>query len=715
MMAPVPLKSAMTISTAEDTSLALPSDNALSSGQARVLNQVKSIKRGKSKQLKSDSTSPSPTTPTSEVFVDSATFKFAPFKSNGTFIRNNTVASSRAKSQRSRTLSTKSIGGRHASSSAAWEYNVNTSNWPQSPNGLKPSRSDPTLAPPLSAAPTPALAPAPTMRAKGQSQNQSVQSQHTRITRNTYSLSNGQLTNSQTRMRPPSAQSNSESKVVVTKSTKIEQQSAVNSVLNIPDLTLKEAVEYLSHPEENFQHCGATYIQHATFKDESAKEEVFERGGIAPLVGLLRSPNPGVCQAAAGALRNLVFKNQNNKVEVQHCGGIAKALQLLKETTSTETHKQITGLLWNLSSADELKEELIATALPALTDNVVVPFTCWSDNTANNNIHPDVFYNATGCLRNLSSAQKKEREAMRNCNGLIDSIMSYVQSCVAEENPDDKSVENCACILHNLTYQLEAEANECFAKYYPEEETSKKATKTPTVGCFSPKSSKVKKAFALDEKMDTAPSGVKWLSDPKIMQTYLTLLGSAQKEGTLEACCGALQNLTASGNLGSNAISQILVQKLGVLQQIIPLLKSSNQNLQKAAVSLLGNLTRTTWLQPTMAKPMLPELASIFTSGPRAMGNSDETIATACNTLKGLMLADTESAKKVMNEELVTSLLDLSEESSYPKGSKAASLLAYSMWNDKNLQGHVKKLGYAKSEFINDNTIAAFKSIQIID
>lgn len=142
---------------------------------------------------------------------------------------------------------------------------------------------------------------------------------------------------------------------------------------------------------------------------------------------------------------------------------------------------------------------------------------------------------------------------------------------------------------------------------------------------------------------------------------------------------------------GSNAISQILVQKLGVLQQIIPLFKSSNQNLQKAAVSLLGNLSRTTWLQPSMgkkkhemrvkhdsqimmvivllsfsvfssAKSMIPTLANLFNSGPRGMGNSDETIATTCNTLKGLMLADTESAKKVMNVELVTSLLDLTED-----------------------------------------------------
>lgn len=71
--------------------------------------------------------------------------------------------------------------------------------------------------------------------------------------------------------------------------------------------------------------------------------QVLQLGGIPTLVSLLRSPNPGVSQAAAGALRNLVFKHQDNKLEVQHCGGIAKALQLLKETDSTETQKQITG------------------------------------------------------------------------------------------------------------------------------------------------------------------------------------------------------------------------------------------------------------------------------------------------------------------------------------------------------------------------------------
>lgn len=35
------------------------------------------------------------------------------------------------------------------------------------------------------------------------------------------------------------------------------------------------------------------------------------------------------------------------------------------------------------------------------------------------------------------------------------------------------------------------------------------------------------------------------------MQTYLSLLGMSQKDSTLEAACGALQNLTAGKGLVS--------------------------------------------------------------------------------------------------------------------------------------------------------------------
>lgn len=47
-----------------------------------------------------------------------------------------------------------------------------------------------------------------------------------------------------------------------------------NRTNGIANLTMKEAVEYLSKKDETYQHWGASYIQHNTFVDDKAKEEV---------------------------------------------------------------------------------------------------------------------------------------------------------------------------------------------------------------------------------------------------------------------------------------------------------------------------------------------------------------------------------------------------------------------------------------------------------
>lgn len=124
---------------------------------------------------------------------------------------------------------------------------------------------------------------------------------------------------------------------------------------------------------------------------------------------------------------------------------------------------------------------------------------------------------------------------------------------------------------------------------------------------------------------ESTSSGVNWLCHPTAMQSYLSLLGLSQKDATLEASCGALQNLTASKDLvsnqipeieaegsicllslvftqGSSAMSQILVHKLGALAHISPLLKFPNSTLQKSAMALLGNMSRSSGLQTTMGK-----------------------------------------------------------------------------------------------------------------
>lgn len=62
----------------------------------------------------------------------------------------------------------------------------------------------------------------------------------------------------------------------------------------------------------------------------------------------------------------------------------------------------------------------------------------------------------------------------------------------------------------------------------------------------------------------------------------------------------------------------------------------------------------------SVAKQILPELTGLLSS-PQEMGNSDETISSACSTVRSLMLANPEVSKKVVNNDLVSSLADLSE------------------------------------------------------
>lgn len=49
----------------------------------------------------------------------------------------------------------------------------------------------------------------------------------------------------------------------------------MNTEKLLADLTMREAVDYLFSPDETYQQCGAAYIQHSTFTDDKAKQEVY--------------------------------------------------------------------------------------------------------------------------------------------------------------------------------------------------------------------------------------------------------------------------------------------------------------------------------------------------------------------------------------------------------------------------------------------------------
>lgn len=481
------------------------------------------------------------------------------------------------------------------------------------------------------------------------------------------------------------------------------------------DITMKEAVEYLSREDETYQHCGASYIQHNSYMNDSAKEEVMKLNGIPPLIGLLRSPNLSVTQTASAALRNLSFKNIKAKEEIQHCSGITEAVALLQDTDSAEMQKQLTGLLWNLSSADSLKPDLLKNALPVLMERVVLPYT-----TIGTNVDPEIFFHATECLRNLSSTKQSNRQTMRKCRGLVDSLVSYVKDCIEAGKPDEKSVENCVCTLHNLTFQLEAEAPALFSRITALAKNVNRQNSQSDVGpigCFNPQSKTPEQERYFDFPVieDPHPSGAGWLIHSKTLQSYLSLLGSSQKEETQEACCGALQNLTTHEGIVSSVMSQTIVNKLNGLQVIGPLLKSNKVNVQKNVVALVRNLTRNPGLHNALARNALPQLVNIISAGTKEGNESDDTLAMACQAANCLFIKDPEMSKHLLSKDLITSLRDLSQNSYFPKSSKVAALLLYNLWSEKDTQSVLKKLGMNKSSFVNDITTAAHKSVQVVD
>lgn len=694
-----PLKSVISIGNVDDTSLALPSVNQYSSGEQRVREQVQTIRRTKSRQFsnRSGSSSLSPTSPSYESVFGDGLKAQSGTANGGVFFGNGYSKTSQKRS------------------TAAYAYQYERGYGPISsapPRQPNTSRSEPDMA---LQRPTPKRS-VPPQRFLSERRTSRPHSEHIKKTYfHMYPSYRIGL--------PPNEDPEMSSKpqfTVTDGAPKPKVDSGPNGNSRVTDITMKEAVECLSSDAEAYQHCGASYIQHNTFIDDRAKEEVLKFNGIPPLVSLLHSPSPQVSQTASAALRNLSFKNDSNKEAIHRCGGITEALALLRETDSVEIQKQLTGLLWNLSSADNLKPDLLKSALPVLMDHVILPYTTSPDPTSSKGQDPEVFFHTTGCLRNLSSAKQSNRQAMRKCRGLVDSLVSYVQNCVEGGKPDDKCVENCVCILHNLTFQLEAEAPTLFSRITALAKTVNRSNSqgdTGPIGCFNPqgKSGEQECHFDFPAVEDPQPNGAGWLFHSKTLQSYLSLLSSSQQEETQEACCGALQNLTANEGIVSGVMSQTIVQKLNGMKVISPLIKSNKVNLQRNIVALVGNLTKNPNLHNSIARKALPELLGILSAGTKEGNESDDTLAMACQTANCLLMKEPEMGKRLLNNNLIKSLQDLSQNKYFPKSSKAAALFLYKLWSDKDLQSYLKKQGMSKSSFVNDITTAALKSVHIVD
>ncbi|XP_067346374.1 plakophilin-2 isoform X1 [Channa argus] len=480
-----------------------------------------------------------------------------------------------------------------------------------------------------------------------------------------------------------------------------------------PEMTLKKAVNMLTQDNEESLILATIYIQNQCFKSTDAKRMVYNLHGIVKLLQLLRSDNEEVQRYAAGALRNVVFQTNDIKIEVKENDGVTIILNALKHSRDVETRRQLSGLLWNLSSHDLLKEHLCREALSVLTQSVLVPSSgiFEGENPKDELLaDADVFHNATGCLRNLSSGDPDGRKAMRGCNNLIDSLVYYIRGIIADHKTNDKSTENCICILHNLSYQIE-EAE--LPKKYTQDlrECQQNVALDPkTVGCFALHNAKTtehldRQSPLLEEKAN--PRGIEWLWSAITIRMYLSLIACSVHHYTQEVAIGTLQNITAGNGAMSEAIAFTIVKRENGLQHIKKILQEGERDVKRAAISLLKNLSLYQELHPDIVNQVLPEVVQLLPSDGTSTNLPAEVMVSLCQILIKLSESDSQHVRAIFNQGALRKIIRMSFKGnsfSPTRTSKTACSLLHIMWSHRDLHNYYKKHGYRKTDFINART-----------
>ncbi|CAB1318330.1 unnamed protein product [Coregonus sp. 'balchen'] len=356
------------------------------------------------------------------------------------------------------------------------------------------------------------------------------------------------------------------------------------------DPNLREVITMLSHPMDPVKSNAAAYLQHLCYENDHIKQDVRQLKGVPVLVGLLDHPKAEVHRKACGALRNISYgKDHHNKVAIKNCDGIPALVRLLRKSSNMEVRELVTGTLWNLSSHEPLKMMVINHGLQTLTDEVIIPHSGWRRDPTEHSRPQEtewttVFKNTSGCLRHNGA---EARQRLRECEGLVDALLHALQSAVAHKETDNKSVENCVCILRNLSYHVHKEVPgaERFQEHVPNHVPGSGGNqkKKNEADCFGGKKPKDwrngpsdKKYGTLDLPKRTEPmKGLELLYQPEVVRLYLSLLTRSQNHNTLEAAAGALQNL-AAGHWAWSSYIRATVRKEKGLPVLVGLLLSDD-------------------------------------------------------------------------------------------------------------------------------------------
>ncbi|KAI4900643.1 hypothetical protein NFI96_006867 [Prochilodus magdalenae] len=205
---------------------------------------------------------------------------------------------------------------------------------------------------------------------------------------------------------------------------------------------------------------------------------------------------------------------------------------------------------------------------------------------------------STSLRRNVSSAGEEARRRMRECEGLTDALLFVIQTALGSTEIDSKTIENCVCILRNLSYRLAAETSQGQQMGTDELDgllcSDANGKDGESSGCWGKKKKKKKSQDQWDgvgPLPDTSepPKGIQMLWHPSIVKPYLTLLSECSNPDTLEGAAGALQNL-AAGSWKWSVYIRAAVRKEKGLPILVELLRIDNDRVVCAVATALRNM-----------------------------------------------------------------------------------------------------------------------------
>lgn len=486
-----------------------------------------------------------------------------------------------------------------------------------------------------------------------------------------------------------------------------DTQMDMGGMGGLDSMDMATAIQYLSEPDNELKVMGAAYIQHVCYNNKEAKDQVRHLKGIGELVNLFNCDNQEVQRYATGATRNLIYENMDNKVALIEEGGILQLVEALKDSDE-ELNKNITGILWNLSSKDNLKEKLARETLPELTEKILIPLSGGSEGIQQSASEADIFYNTTGCLRNMSSVSEKTRQQMRETRGLVDSLVGYINSSLQEDKAQDKGVENAVCVLRNLSYQLYTEMPPSAMMRLEGPTRAQASGKGEAIGCFTPQSRKSQNSKNQDLSLFTevarVPKGVEWLWHPQVVGLYKRVLDQCENNSTTrEAAAGALQNITAGDKRWASVLSRVALEQERILPVLLVHLRTNSDLELRSLTGLLRNLSRHAKDKNDMATKVVNNLVSLLPEDGHQKEPSSDVTINICGVLNNLVTSSSVAARDITFFDGLTKLIAIKNShdssSAKMKAAKAAATVLSNMFQYKKLHKDYKAKGFSRMDF----------------